>query len=268
MQDIKPKAAEAIINNSYVDDIFDPAVDAYAAKKLTFDVDEVLATGGFQVKKWTSNVALDSKESSEEVLFGGETHAEKVLGTVWLPKEDTFSFKIKIESAGVNDKSTKLTKRQILSKLAGIFHPVGAGAAVLIKLKVAMQQRWQIGLGWDEEVPPNARESNGWHCLKTVCVASRLAFGACAYARWKLVDGKFRRRFFAAKARVTPLKELTIPCLELQVAVLGSHLGKSILQESRFNFKGVHYLSDSRVALAWIKGETQLQTLCFLKLRA
>ena len=60
MQDIKPKAAEAIINNAYVDDICDSAVNAYEAKKLTFGVDEVLATCGFQVKKWTSNVVLDS----------------------------------------------------------------------------------------------------------------------------------------------------------------------------------------------------------------
>ena len=161
MQDVKPKAAKTIINNAYVDDICDSAVNAYEAKTLTSDVDQVLATGGFQVKKRTSNVALDSKESSEEVVLGGETHAEKVLGTVWLPKEDKFSFKIKIELARVNDQSTvipvKLTKRQILSKLTGIFDPIGAGAAVLIKPKIAMQQLWQIGLGWDEEVPPNER---------------------------------------------------------------------------------------------------------------
>ena len=94
-------------------------------------------------------------------MLGGETHGEKVLGTVCLPKEGKFSFKIKIESASVNDQSTvipvKLMKRQILSKLAGIFDPIGAGAAVLIKPKIAMQQLWQIGLGWDEEVPPNER---------------------------------------------------------------------------------------------------------------
>lgn len=105
--------------------------------------------------------SLDSKESSEEVVLRGETHADKVLGTVLLPKEDKFSFKIKIESASVNDKSTavpvKLTKRQILSKLAGTFNPVGAGATVLFKPKTAMQQLWQIGLGWDEDVPPNER---------------------------------------------------------------------------------------------------------------
>ena len=62
------------------------------------------------------------------------------------------------------------------------------------------------------------------------------AFGACSYMKWKLSDGQFGTRFVAAKARVIPLKELTIPRLELQAAVLVSRLGKSILQESRFNF--------------------------------
>ena len=47
----------------------------------------------------------------------------------------------------------KLTKRKILSKLAGIFDPIGAAAAVLVTPKIAMQRLWQLGLGWDEEVP-------------------------------------------------------------------------------------------------------------------
>ena len=59
--------------------------------------------------------------------------------------------------------------------------------------------------------------------------------------KWKLSDGQFGTQFVAAKARVAPLKELTIPCQELQAAVLTSFLGKSILQESRFNFERVHY---------------------------
>lgn len=43
----------------------------------------------------------------------------------------------------------------------------------------------------------------------------------------------------------------------LQAAVVASRLGKSILQESRLNFEKVRYLSDSRVALGWIKVETR-----------
>ena len=101
--------------------------------------------------------------------------------------------------------------------------------------------------------PPNA---TGDPSLVFFCDALRLAFGACAYMKWKLDSWQFGTRFVAAKARVAPLKELTIPHLELQAAVLASCLGKSILQELRFNFKSVHYPSDSHVALTWIKGET------------
>ena len=105
-QDATPKAAKAILNNAYVDDICDSVVDSNEAKTLIADVDEVFATGCFQVKKWTSIVTLNSKENSEKIVLGGETHPDNVLGTVWLPKEDKFSFKIKIGSASMKDNAT------------------------------------------------------------------------------------------------------------------------------------------------------------------
>jgi len=89
------------------------------------------------------------------------------------------------------------------------------------------------------------------------CDASRLAFGACAYVRWKVQEGKYEVRFVAAKSRVAPLKELTIPRLELQAAVVASRLAKTILEESRFNFSRIIYFSDSLVVLAWIQGQTR-----------
>jgi hypothetical protein len=82
--------------------------------------------------------------------------------------------------------------------------------------------------------------------------ASRKAFGACAYLRWLICNGKYESRFIAAKSRVAPLKELTIPRLELQAAVLASRLGKSIREESRLLFERIIYLTDSRIVLAWI----------------
>ena len=41
--------------------------------------------------------------------------------------------------------------------MARIFDPIGAGAAVFIKAKIAMQKLWQLGLGWDNEMPPEVR---------------------------------------------------------------------------------------------------------------
>ena len=88
--------------------------------------------------------ALNYKERPEEVVLGGESHTKKVLRTVWLPKEYKFSLKIKIDLACEKDSAVfilfRLTKRQILSKLKGIFDPIGAGAAVLIKPKIPMQE--------------------------------------------------------------------------------------------------------------------------------
>ena len=240
----------------------------------------MLDNGGFKVKVWTSNVTKDN--SSKKVTIGSEEEAEKVLGVIWKPKEDTFSYKVKIDPTFVEMKSKSLTKRKILSHIASIFDPIGAGAPVLIKTKIAMQELWQHGLDWDDEVPESIKQRwmelfnelvalNGFNfdrCLKQVnaieepwlvvfCDASRLAFGACAYVRWRLTSGEVEARFIAAKTRVSPLKELTIPPLELQAAVLASRLAKTIRKQSRFNFGRSIYFTDSLVALAWIQSQSR-----------
>ena len=284
----KPRAVEAITKNAYVDDICDSVCTTEDAKNLTSDIDEVLESGGFHIKKWISNAAINTEESlDEQVIVGSNNDTEKVLGTIWVPSEDKCSFKVRTESAVVATNQNpshppKLTKRRILSKLAAIFDPIGVAAVIVIKSKITLQELWQLGLNWDDEVSGASKQN--WirifeeiaklndvkfeRCLTPAevvgkpylivfCDASRLAFGAVAYIRWKLNNGKFGVRFVTAKSRVAPLKELTIPRLELQAAVIGSRLGKTIQDESRLEFEKIRYLTDSRVALAWIQGQTR-----------
>lgn len=114
----------------------------------TSSIDKVLKTGGFHVKKWDSNATLAMDINSEEVVLGSEAETERVLGTVWLPGDDMLTFKIKMvispDATQSDNRKTpiplNLRKKIILSKLTGIFDPIGAATPVLINLKVAMEE--------------------------------------------------------------------------------------------------------------------------------
>jgi hypothetical protein len=87
--------------------------------------------------------------------------------------------------------------------------------------------------------------------------ASEKAFGAVAYIRWRLMDGSFAVRFIMAKSRVAPVKELTMPKLELQAAVIACRLNHTIRSECRLEFEKTIFFCDSMIVLAWIQNETR-----------
>ena len=201
---------------------------------------------------------------------------------------DKFTFKVKADlfkHASTKDhkrESSTWQKKMVLSRIACIYDPIGFAASFLIRAKIGMQQLWQIGYDWDLELPPDCcrkwiklfqelEELNGVTFpryltstdavrLPMLCIfsdASREAFGACAYVRWLTSNGSYEARFMAAKSRVSPLKELTIPRLELQAAVLAARLGKNIREESRMHFAKIIYFTNSRIVLAWICSEAR-----------
>ena len=262
-----------------MDDICDSVANVECAQQLTKDLDEILDKGGFKVKEWLSNEILAENLPSEErssVKFLECESEEKVLGVVWNNSKDAFTFKCKANELSVpsqeNSGELKLTKRKILSKVARVFDPIGFAAAFLIRQ----------GLDWDEEL---SSEVSKWWTeffaeiedlnnvpfprsltppntigLPTLCIfadASRDAFGACSYLRWEKSSGNYESRFISAKSRVYPLKELTIPRLELQAAVLASRLYKTITEECRLQFERVIFFTDSMIVLTWIGSQSR-----------
>ncbi|CAB3980151.1 Hypothetical predicted protein [Paramuricea clavata] len=133
--------------------------------------------------------------------------------TYFTNSKDAFTFKCKANELSVpsqeNSSELKLTKRNILSKVARVFDPIGLAAAFLIRAKIVLQRLWQQGLDWDEELssevskcwtelfaeiqdlnnvsfPRNLTPMNTVG-LPTLCIfadASRDAIGACSYLRW------------------------------------------------------------------------------------
>lgn len=87
------------------------------------------------------------------------------------------------------------------------------------------------------------------------------AYGACIYLRSTNKSGQSYARILCAKSRVAPLKQVTLPRLELCRALLLSRLGKSVQQALTIQVDAIHYWSDSTIALAWIKrSPEELQT--------
>ena len=275
--------AISLKKNSYMDNICDSVKTVEQAQELTKDLDKVLETGRFQVKGWVSNEDLNDcdfvKEDNALKILEGEG-PEKVIGVVWNSKADNLTFTI---GAGVLEKISaaerKLMKRSVLSYIARIYDPIGIAAALIITAKTGMQRLWQLGLGWNEYLPADVcnewlkifdqfrklnevtfprsltpREVTGSATLCIFSDASKDAFGTCAYVRWGIGEEKYDVRFLAAKSRVAPLKELSIPRLELQAAVLAARLYKSVRSESRIKFEKVVFFTDSQM---WIRSESR-----------
>ena len=85
------------------------------ARKLTKEVDEVLAEGGFYVKVWTSNRPLrktDDTSCTDVINLLKTLSDENVLGVAWNEEEDSFTYKVNLD--GRRDNET-LTKRKVLA---------------------------------------------------------------------------------------------------------------------------------------------------------
>ncbi|XP_050294291.1 uncharacterized protein LOC126734638 [Anthonomus grandis grandis] len=83
--------------------------------------------------------------------------------------------------------------------------------------------------------------------------AAEPGYGACVYLCSKDSLGNFSSKLLCAKTRVSPLKELTIPRLELCAALLLAELAKTVLASIPSTLDSKHYWCDSTIVLAWIR---------------
>lgn len=87
--------------------------------------------------------------------------------------------------------------------------------------------------------------------LHVFCDASEVAFGAVCYLKTNCGEKKHSSIIFA-KSRVAPIKTLSIPRLELQAAVLGTRIAKTVQNELRLPVGKCCYWTDSEIVLRWL----------------
>ena len=82
--------------------------------------------------------------------------------------------------------------------------------------------------------------------------ASKNAYGATAYIRWKREDSNFEVRLMACKNRIAPIKVVDIVRLEICGAVLSKRLRMFIQEEMRISFEQIFHIVDSEIVKAMI----------------
>ena len=169
-------------------------------------------------------------------------------------------------------------KKTQLCLIACLFDPLGIIPTQVITLKIILQDVWKEGLAWDDPLPLEKRilvqkwidkyqsappielprcinpklTANKLHELHIFSDASQLAYGSVAYIRTSSKN-EVSCSFFINKAKVAPIKQLSIPKMELQAAVLGTRLARFAKTHQNNLFKATVFWRDSTTVLAWIK---------------
>ena len=121
------------------------------AYKLIRDAEKILSFGNFKIKHWI--VLGINTDVSDINLHSSEK--EKILGIVWIPKEDEFKYRVRVNFSGKQCKvhtgpdMTKddiaikfpavLTTRMILSQVASIYDPLGLVTPFTLLVKILPQ---------------------------------------------------------------------------------------------------------------------------------
>ena len=215
--------------------------------------------------------------SSNDQHFG----ERRVLGVRWDVSSDEFVMSLEDIKSAATD--AKPTKRAIVSLVGKIYDPLGFLSPVVICFKIFLQELCKAQLSWDD--PLTGELLAKWHsllqslieCQQTIrisrcyanpaqeqlnsyelcgfCDASLKAYAAVVYLLREDEAGR-HVEFVASKTRVSPLKQQTIPRLELLSALLLARLISSVTEAFQDELQVTLYrcFTDSTVALHWILG--------------
>lgn len=269
-----PEVQRATQEDFYVDDLLTGHNDESILLQLCENIKNALQAGCFPLRKWIYNFPCDNNEISNHSvqIKSNENISSKTLGISWNNVSDHFYFNTEFH----ND-NKPITKRFILSSISQIFDPLGLLSPTIIIAKVLLQQLWLLKIGWDDIVPSSvARTWNRFvislQALNTIHVprhvigskpmymelhvfsdASQTAYGACVYVRTINIDNTILVRLLFSKARVAPLKPISIPRLELCGALLGAKILDKVRSSLRCEFKNIVFWTDSTIVLGWLR---------------
>ena len=268
-----PRASKILETSTYMDDIFAGSDDISDLQSIRLELQQLLLTAGFKLRKWCSNNSEITQGIPEEdhvapiSIILSEDNSIKTLGLSWQPKKDIFHFRIELKN------SINMTKRELISEVARIYDPFGWLSPVVLPLKVLFQESWCRKLKWDDVMPEDLRfrwvkireelrliekieipryfGTSGTLELHGFADASQLAYAAVIYLKIQSADFA-QVRLLTSKTRVAPLKQVSIPRLELCAAQLLANIMAHYAGILRIDFSRCTCWSDSKTVLFWL----------------
>ncbi|XP_026322793.1 uncharacterized protein LOC113232331 [Hyposmocoma kahamanoa] len=261
-----------------MDDLLTGAADVTQAVKIHDEVSNLLKMAGFELQKWSSNSEefLETIKENTDNKNQFEIKFDKViktLGLFWDRVDDKFKFSITLP----DDK--KFTKRSVLAEVARLFDPFGWLAPTIVKAKIFIQKLWLCTSGWDEPLPTHLKEEwlhfrgqlpqlqkvelNRWIFIDSkvdrvelhgFADASTAAYAAVIYIKVVRKD-EVKVSILESKTKVAPLKQISVPRLELCAAVLVAKLLSEAANILKIPKQNIFAYTDSMVVLAWIEGQ-------------
>ena len=277
--------ANTMRRNFYVDDCLRSVKTEVDGKNQITCLRQACAKGGFRLTKFISNhrsvlESIPEEERSKEVklldLNYDDLPIERALGVQWCVESDTFGFRIIV-------KDKPLTRRGILSSVSSIYDPLGFAAPFTLTAKKLLQDLCrEEKLEWDDELPelyrnrwekwrnelPLLERLNVDRCFKPsdfgeaksreihiFSDASATGYGSAAYLRLCNSESRIHCSFLMGKARLAPIKVMTIPRLELTAATISIRLGEVLKKELDDPPDVVKYHTDSTTVLRYIMND-------------
>ena len=269
--------SQDLLHNLYVDKNVSGCPSEETALSYFTDSRSLLSSAGFNLRSWSSNFGQLQHVASQHKV-AELNNPVKVLGMYWNTESDTIYVSPSLDTTF----PPTTTKREVLKWSSSIFDPLGLILPVTVSAKLFLQQLWQENLEWDTILDPSLcaqwvtiatsiTQATGLSfprkyniafpvpqdvstSLHVFADASLKAYGAVAFIQ----QGQEPASILMSKTRAAPLKQLTLPKLELNAAVLAARLAHFIMKSLTINLTA-YLWSDSQIVLYWISSQIALK---------
>ena len=271
---------EEIEKGLYVDDLLSGGQTVKEAREMKTKATEIFGKATFELHKWNSNapeLELTALPENEPEISYAKQHLGKNMGEYGLLSLKWDKQRDMIAVSFPNEKATPPTKRNVLSKIAKVYDPLGMVAPLLLQGKLLYREACEGKFSWDSSLPPELiKRWNKWEnsLPKQVEVPRSLAkarkpiksialhgFGdasghGVSAAVYAVVNQQstVNQGLVVARARLAK-NGLTIPRLELVAAHMVVNLLANVEDAlTGFPVKSRRAWTDSSVVLHWIRG--------------